>query len=708
MAPARRPLPAALVGVALLVAVGWIYGPTRDFGFVNFDDRSYILENDLLPRGVTPGNLRDVFLEFYEANWHPLTLLSFLVEYRFFGTEASGYHVTNVLLHAATACLLFLALRRLTGDPVPGAFCALLFAVHPVRVESVAWVSERKDLLCGLFAFATLAAYGRLLDAPSTPRRAARSWYAATTVLFVAGLMSKSMIVTLPFVLVLLDAWPRRRFGGPEGWRGLGASVGEKVPLFLITVLGCWIAVLSQGRGGAIQALDSLPIGTRLANAGLAYVAYVRQTVWPVDLAVIYPYPDVIPAGSVAGALGFLIAVTGIAWWLRDRARYVAVGWLWFLGTLVPVIGLVQIGSQPMADRYQYIPGVGLLIIACWGARDLASRLVPDGPFAGGRAAAIAGLVAIVLLAARARDQVGVWRSSETLFSHALSVTDRNYVALNGLGVVRMEQGRVDEALELFGDSLALRPVQSKIVHNVINLHVGRGALDEAVAVLERAGEAGVDATLAHREIGRIRARQARPAEAEPHLRRAAELASDDPEVRLLLGDTLIRLGRVGEGVAVLAEALGLDPSPGARARARALVIVAAVERTGWPDREPGSVPTICIPSEEGDRRPLGQERASSERDPPLAIELRSLEPRSRVRFEVDVQSPACASGDVVWVETDAARGEGGLTLGEGPPGSAHVTVDWGTGRLRVDRAYHERSGLDVSGWSGSPSLPAR
>ena len=356
--------PRLLVWAALALAVLAVYAPVRSFPFVVYDDKAYVSENPAVLGGLSREGVIWAFTHSEQGNYVPLTWLSHMLDVELFGLDAGRHHTVNALLHLLTALLLFEALRRMTGAPAPSAFVALLFAVHPTHVESVAWVAERRDTLSAFFWMLTLLAYAGYAG----PGRRRGLRYAAVLAAFGLGLLAKPMLVTLPFVLLLLDFWPLRRAS-----EGIGRLVLEKVPLLALAGLTSAAAVWTQGAVGAMATLEQLPLAARVANALLSYAAYLGKTLWPVDLAVFYPYALEMPLAKTAAALGLLVALSAAAL-LQWRSRpYLAVGWLWYLGTLLPVIGIVQIGSQSMADRYTYLPTIGIAIAIAWGAADLAS-----------------------------------------------------------------------------------------------------------------------------------------------------------------------------------------------------------------------------------------------------------------------------------------------------------------------------------------------
>jgi tetratricopeptide (TPR) repeat protein len=494
-----------LVALALFVVTLALYARTAGFPFVEFDDPGYVRDNPHLAQGLTAESVRWAFTSTeYQYNWHPLTWLSHGLDRELSGLDAGRHHLANAFLHAASAAVLFLALRALTARTWPSALVAALFALHPLRVESVAWVAQRKDVLAGLCFALTLLAYARYVRAPSRGR------YAAVAAALAGGLMAKPTVVTLPFLLLVLDGWPLRRLSAgarasstpapprtpslaptlpgkgrraPDGGMAYAVFL-EKLPLIALCLGATALTVVAQRAGGALDV--EVPLSERVANAGLAYLTYLRQVLVPTGLAVLYPHPALVdPAGSrvAAGALAWLVlaALSVGALALRRRAPWVLAGWLWFLGLLVPMIGLVQVGNQAHADRYAYLAALGIEVALVWSAAELVrARPRLDVP-----ALALAG-VWIALLATLSWRQLEHWRGSEALFRRALAVTADNYVAHNNLGQVLGNAGRTDEALAEFEAALRAKPDFLPAELNRGIARHRRGELAAARAAFER------------------------------------------------------------------------------------------------------------------------------------------------------------------------------------------------------------------------------
>jgi tetratricopeptide (TPR) repeat protein len=497
--------------IALLVAgaVFGVYFQVRSHDFVNFDDSAYITDNPHLRDGLSAAGVARDFGSVHHLNWHPLTSVSYRVDFELHGLRASGVLLTNVALHALAAALLYLALARMTGAPGRSAFVAAVFALHPLHVESVAWASERKDVLSGVFFALTLLAYARYAEGPSSRRMAVVAAFLGL------GLLSKSVLVTAPFVLVLIDYWPlgrlRRRDGSalPDAVR-LRTAFAEKWPLFgLAAAVGITTWAI-QREAGAADFGDTLSFGVRAANAIHSYGVYLVDTAWPVGLAMFYPHPGGdIAAGQVALAGLAITAVTAAAAAKASDRPYLVVGWLWYLGMLVPMIGLIQVGQQARADRYMYLPLIGLAIAAAWGAHDAVRGRT------GRRALGAAGAALVLVLGVRSWDQVGIWRDSRTLFEHALAVSEGNFKAHVGLGDTLQREGLHAEAVVQYDAAIALYP-------RWLRAHLGRAGSLLGMGDLEGAEES---------------------------LRLALDIRPDQSAVRGDLGVLLVKIGRVDEGL---------------------------------------------------------------------------------------------------------------------------------------------------------------
>jgi protein O-mannosyl-transferase len=441
---------------AILTALTFAaYSRVSTFEFTNFDDPDYVAQSEVVQGGLSAKGLKWAFTTGFMGNWHPLTWLSHMLDCELFGVTPGAHHAMSLAIHCINAVLLFWVLLRYSGKLERSVFVAGLFALHPLHVESVAWIAERKDVLSTLFWLLTMWAYLGYVERRSAWR------YSVVLFWFALGLMSKPMVVTLPFVLLLLDYWPLRRIPARVQWRRL---IFEKVPLFALTVVSCVITFAVQKHGGAVGSIEKFSLGTRISTALVAYVSYLGKTLLPENLAAFYPHPGAWPAWQVFGALFVLGVITVVALVLARRAPYLIVGWAWFLGTLVPVIGLVQVGEQAYADRYTYIPLIGLFVAIVWGTADMSVRF--RWPVFAVRGVGIAGLI---VCAAITWTQVRYWRNSETLFRHALAVTRDNYVAHYNLAQTLSVSGHIYEAVEHYEATLRLNP-QHEGAHNNLGL----------------------------------------------------------------------------------------------------------------------------------------------------------------------------------------------------------------------------------------------
>jgi protein O-mannosyl-transferase len=531
------------VCLAILLLTAAVFLPVAGHRFITFDDDAYVTENSHVREGLTREGVIWAFTAFHSANWHPLTWLSHMLDVSLFGLDPAGHHLVNLALHILGALLLFLVLRLLAGDVWPAAFTAFLFAVHPLHVESVAWVAERKDVLAGVFFMLTLLAWLRYLRRPGIGR------YLATALVFMLGLMAKPMLVTLPLVLLLLDGWPLGRFA-PGRARAL---VVEKAPLLALSAASSVLTWLAQEKGEALRQLENVSMGLKVSNALLSAVTYLVKAVAPRNLSIFYPFPEGgIPAWKTAGALALLAAVTAATLVLRRRAPWLALGWGWYLVTLLPVIGLVQAGSQAMADRYTYLPLVGPFAAVAWGMRAPAwrRRIVP----------ATAAMLLVIVLALLARRQVGYWTDSATLYGRALALDPGNWLAHANLGGVLMDEGRLDEALDQFGRVISLKPGNAEARFNTGYILHRRGRYDEAVQWYLSALGVKPDFAGAWNNIGTARDAQGRRAEALEAFRRAVEIDPDLASAHYNLGARLLQEGRIDEARRHLEEALRLDP----------------------------------------------------------------------------------------------------------------------------------------------------
>ena len=528
-----------LIGLLLAAMVFAVFWPVLNCGFVNYDDPSYITSNAEVKSGLTWHGVAWAFTTGAASNWHPLTWLSHMADVSCYGTDPRGHHFTNVLLHAINTVLLFFILKNLTNAVGKSAMVAALFAVHPLHVESVAWISERKDVLSGLFWMLTIGMYVRYT-------KGRKMGYALSLLFFALGLMSKPMLVTAPFLMLLLDYWPLRRLEKNR----VGQMLLEKVPFFVLAAISSIITVIVQRKGGAVTSILALPFGQRLANAFVSYVRYLGKTVWPVDLAILYPHPRHWPAGEVAGAILLLTAMTGWTISRVTRQPWLMVGWLWFLGMLVPVIGLVQVGIQSMADRYVYLPIVGIFIMFAWGACEWLGNRV-------GLALGMLALAACVVLTPR---QVKYWADSETLFKHAAAVTTDNYLAYNNIGFFLSNRGQIEEAMKYYKSSLQINPNYEEAHNNLGFALAGLGRNKEAIDEYVKALSIRRDLTEAHNNLGNALAAVGQSGEAMHEYLVALEENPHYAQAHNNYGIALAMHGKVDDAIEQFHQAIRDDP----------------------------------------------------------------------------------------------------------------------------------------------------
>lgn len=536
--------------ICLLLALATlaIYAQTASHGYVAYDDDQYVYENPRVKAGLTASNVAWACTTFFYANWHPLTWISYMLDFSLFGSNPGEQHLVNVALHLASALLLFLALARMTRQPWRCAVVAAIFAVHPLHVESVAWISERKDVLSTFFEMLTLLLYVRYTAKPG-----ARS-YLAVAAAFGLSLLAKPMAVTFPFVLLLLDFWPLRRLDWPLKAAAIRRLFMEKAPLLAMAAVASVLTFLAQRGFGAVISLTRFPLAARAANAAIAYVTYMGKTIWPADLAVLYPARGPVLGTAVTASI-ILAAVTGAAWrWVRQRP-YLAVGWLWYLGMLVPVIGLVQVGTQAMADRYTYVPMVGLSIALVWTVADL----VQNRP-ALRIAATASAVLALAMLASAAYRQTTYWKTSRTLFEHTLAVTRNNYVIQNNLGVIVAGEGNSAEAVALYRAALATAPEYAEAHANLGHELLKSGQLDQAQSSLTKALDLSPNLASAQADLGLVLAAHGEFEEARRHIERSLILAPGDAENESNLCYVLTHLDHPDEAIAHCNTALRISP----------------------------------------------------------------------------------------------------------------------------------------------------
>ena len=626
-----RPMLLCLLLVAATLAVYW---PVIHYDFLTYDDPDYFTHNGHVLGGLTPNNVVWAFTTGHASNWHPLTWLSLMLDVELFGKGPAWPHLTNLLFHLANTVLLFLLLRQMTAALWRSAMVAALFALHPLHVESVVWVAERKDVLSTFFGLLSLwfyAGYARHVAGDTWPAFAAlrrgeqvtgtetapasilsritchvSRYYWLALAFFACGLMSKPMLVTLPFVMLLLDYWPLGRVTGTKPGSTFVRLVFEKWPFFVLSAISGVVTFWMQKHGGAVAALAKYSFPARVENAFVSYARYLAKTFWPVQLATPYPYVEHWPWAWILSATVLFAGLGIAALWLGRRFPFVFTGWFWFVGTLIPVIGLVQVGDQAMADRYTYVPLIGLFIILAWGGWEAWCRWRLPGVF-------VVPAAALLLAAAagQTRCQAGFWRDTATLFRHMLAITHNNYTAYVNLGNCLSVQGDTLGAIQCFREAQQMNPSDPTVLYNLGNGFADLSLWDEAIAAyrkaldiapnqadtlnnlglaltakkqladaarcFESALKVDPDSASAHNNLATILYREHQFDGAVVHFREAVRLAPDDPQIQANLGDALVKLGQTAEAVRCYQEALRLKPdSPQIRAKLQALGVPAS------------------------------------------------------------------------------------------------------------------------------------
>jgi len=538
-----------------LVVITWlVFGQTVRYDFVNYDDNEYVYANPAITSGLTPHGIIHAFSGTHARNWHPLTTLSHMVDCQLWGASAGGHHFTNIVLHTIAVVLLFLVLKQMTGAIWQSAFVAALFAIHPLHVESVVWISERKDVLSAVFFMLTLGAYAHYVRSPSVGR------YLTMSILFALGLMSKPMLVTVPLVLLLLDYWPLQRFGGRSS---IKRSALEKIPLLTLSAAaGVATLVVQQS---SLAVVEQLPLVSRIGNGLVSCMIYVKQMIWPVGLAVFYPHPgDQLPVWEIGLAIVLLGLVSAGAIALRHKRPYLVTGWFWYLVMLLPVIGLIQVGSQAHADRYTYLPQIGLYVLLAWGTTDaLASRFTTGRVRRGleRRILAVTASVALIALAWCAHVEASYWRNGESLWGRALAVTSGNFMAHDGLGDYLANRGRLDEAIDQFQKALNIAPGYPELETNLILALTKKGRTDEAIPHLQTLLKQDPNNAQAHYNLGNALQKKGDSQGAIAAYEKALSIQARYPAAHYYLGIALDQNGQIDEAIAHYQEAVKEQPN---------------------------------------------------------------------------------------------------------------------------------------------------
>jgi len=544
--------PVAVAALLLIASTLLVYAPIKDLPFISYDDDLYVTGNSWVQQGLTWQGARWAMTALEGGSWHPLTWLSHMLDVQLFGLNPSGHHLTNLLLHLANVLLLFGVLQRMTGAVWRSAGVAALFALHPLNMESVAWVAERKNVLSTLFWLLTIWAYVTYVRQPGWQR------YLGVMGAFVLGLMAKPMLVTLPCVLLLMDYWPLGRLG--KDWREFQKRVPrlvvEKLPLFIPAAAISVVTIAGQSQIGTLSSWEGLSLGIRVANAVAAYGIYIKKMLWPMDLAVLYPHPGTsLSVWPVALAALLLVVLSLGVWWQGRRSRYLVVGWCWYLGTLFPVSGLIQVGGQAMADRYTYIPLMGLFIITVWGAADMMGKMRWRGEWF-----IVAALFMLMPLTVLSRVQLSYWRNTTALFEHALLVNPNNSIAHNVLGWKSMGKMEFTQAQRHFMQAIKISPKYATFYNDLGLALLEQEKFREAALPFSQAMDVDPNYAPAYGNMGLVLAAQERYEEAIDWYHRALEIAPDSYDNLNNLGLALMATDRLNQAIAHLSRAQEINP----------------------------------------------------------------------------------------------------------------------------------------------------
>jgi len=554
--PKDTPSVTVLLSLLLVAVALFAYVQTYTFAFINYDDPIYTTSNQVVKNGLTWSGVVWAFTEgtFHSNYWAPLTWITFLIDSEIYGMHPGGYQVTNVIFHLLNTLLLFAAFVYLTGKPVRSFVLAVIFAIHPLHVESVAWVSERKDMVSTLFWMLTLIAYTQWMRNPG------KLGYCLVLVMFVCCLMGKPMGVTLPFVLLLLDFWPLSRYsqglqGGLSGfWRTVGNLVWEKLPLFFVVLLILPLTIYPQQTAGALKSLDEISFAYRIENVFSTYASQILKTFWPLNLGIVYPYPPSLPLWQPVGSFCLLVAISTLSFKFMHRFPYVVVGWLWYLGTFVPVVGFMVIGPHVTADRYTYIPLIGILMMIIWGGGDLVRRLRVDK-----KVYVVLILVVIAILTTLTRNQVSHWENSVTIYTHTLAVTKANWPVHFNLGTAYREKGWDGLALAQYRQAQRIKPDVVETQLSVGDLLVAMGRNQDAIEHYFDALNTLPGSAAIHTALAIVLDDNGANAKAIHHFQKAIEIDANFTEAHHGLGVARFRKGQVGAAIAHYRKALQID-----------------------------------------------------------------------------------------------------------------------------------------------------
>ena len=548
----------ALIVLFLILSTLLVYWRVLKFDFVNYDDDLYIMDNPHVQDGLTVESIAWAFTTTQAGNWHPLTWLSHMLDNQIYGLNPGRHHLTNLMFHIANTLLLFFLFKKMTGQLWPSAFIAALFALHPLHVESVAWISERKDVLSTFFWMLTMWRYICFV------RQGAIYNYMLVLLCYTLGLMAKPMLVSLPFVLLLTDYYPLNRLQLSNGrttsqnWTMVSGLVLEKIPLFVLAIIASVITFFVQKHGGAVASLDMMPLQYRVMNALISYVSYILKMIYPFNLAVFYPQAETLAWWKVIGACLLILTISFLAIKTIKKSPFFIVGWLWYLVTLVPVIGLIQVGSQSMADRYTYVPFIGLFLIITWGSSQIINRM--------DHAKIILPLLAAVTLLTLMTVtfiQVGYWKNSITLFEHALAVSNDNWLIHNNLASTLQEKGRIDEAIEHYQEAVRIKPKYARAHSNLGSVLHEQGQIDEAIKHYQEALRVKPDYVKVHNNLGMALQGQGQIDDAIKHYKEAVRIRPDYVEAHTNLGNALQEKGQINAAIKHYKKVVHIKPNFG-------------------------------------------------------------------------------------------------------------------------------------------------
>lgn len=540
-----------LMFTLLIVTTLSIYYRVSSFDFIDFDDNEYITENLNISSGIHLKNIKWSFQTFHSGNWHPLTWISHMLDCQFFGMNAGYHHITNIFLHILNSLLLFAVLKKMTAKRWESFFVSILFALHPLHVESVAWISERKDLLCALFWMLTLLSYIYYSNQKSLIT------YVSVVFFFTLGLLSKPMIITLPFVLLLLDLWPLNRITiiGTSNYqvpyKQIIDLIVEKIPLVILIFFSGIITFYAQQQGGAVSSLSAVPFAHRIANVFVSYLAYILKTFYPLKLALLYPFPHTIPMWQSMGSALIILLITYLSVKTIKVRPYFFVGWMWYLGTLIPVIGIVQIGRQAMADRYTYIPLIGIFLIIIWWISDCSSSWKYRKLYLTSLSIIVNAFLFFITW-----NQIGIWKNSVTLFEHTLSITSGNYIIHNNLGYVLREKGKNREAEDHFRQAIDIQPNYMEAHVNLAISLDKKGEFNDAVSHYLTAIAIQPDNPEIHKFLADLFLRHGDDLNAFHHYRKVLELSPEYGEIYIRLGNILYKQKKIEGAVHYYLQAL--------------------------------------------------------------------------------------------------------------------------------------------------------